>query len=75
MRQRDRERAQAWQAINRLRQQYRMGQGLESTLREEIIRQSAACDYDHTANDALFTRVDAITCGPIGSGFGCWLRD
>jgi len=64
-----------WPIINRLRLKYRIARGDEENLRAQIIWLSALCDYPAKSNDALFRRVNAMVTGPVGSGFGCWLRD
>jgi hypothetical protein len=66
---RARARALAYDAINRLRHRYRIADGNEAELREEIIRLSAACDYGTEANDDLFYGRDGTL--PVW-GFGCW---
>jgi hypothetical protein len=70
MKSKDRDRALAYDAINRLRHRYRIADGDEAELREEIIRLSAACDYGTEANDDLFYGRGGTL--PVW-GFGCWL--
>ena len=63
MKHKQRIRAKGFDAINRLRLLYRMADGDEATLREEIIALSLQHDYDPECNALLFSR-----------GFGCWCQ-
>ena len=64
MKQHERERANGWAEINRLRFAYRIAKGNEAQLRTGIISLAERWDYPMGVNDSLFR-----------DGFGCWVKE